>query len=365
MSANSERQGALWGVASIVLTASVIIVGLVYGQAFLVPVVIALLMATLIGAGADRLERLGAPHPLAMLGAVLIIGIAIVGVFEILASQTDAVIQAWPRYLNRLEALANQALAWLGPQISAKINEALRNLDLTQRIPGLVGSAGQLLASIALVTIYVGFLLAERGRLSGKIDRIFSSTEKTEQMRSAVADISESIRRYIWIKTIMSLLTGSVSYAVLKMLGVDFAETWALIIFLLNYIPSVGSALGVVFPALLALLQFDTTWQFLIIAVVLTTAQVVIGNIIEPAFMGRTLNLSPFVVIASLAFWGMIWGVVGAFLSVPLTTALVIICSHIPSYRWIAVLLSDDVRISADMGDPHEQDIAAQAKSKP
>lgn len=360
MTAKSERPAPLSSVTSIVLTAAAIIVGLVYGQPFLIPVVIALLIATLIGAGADRLERLGLHHSLAMIGAVSVIIIAIAGIFDVLASQADAVTQAWPRYLQRLENLANQALTFVGPEISGRITEALRNLELTRQIPGLVGSAGQFLASVALVAIYVGFLLAERGRLSGKIDRMFASTERTAQVHRAISDISESIRRYIWIKTIMGLLTGTVSYIVLKVLGVDFAETWALIIFLLNYIPSVGSALGVVFPALLALLQFETTWQFLIIAVVLSGAQIVIGNVIEPTFMGRTLNLSPFVVIASLAFWGMIWGVVGAFLSVPMTTALVIACSHIPSYRWIAVLLSSDGQIGTEDAEIEERDVASE-----
>lgn len=351
MTENSDRQISLSGIASVLLTSAIVILGLVYGQSFLIPVVIALLIATLIGAGADRLERLGLPSFLAMFTAVSIIAAAIAGIADILANQVDAVIQAWPRYLTRLETLANQALNWAGPNVSAKITQAFEKLDLTQLIPGIVGSAGDFLVSVLLVSIYVGFLLAERSKLSGKIGRLSANNKKAEQMRRAITDISESIRRYLWIKTIISLLTAAFGYTVLKMLGVDFAETWALLIFLLNYIPSVGSALAVVFPALLALVQFDTAWQFLVIAVMLSSAQIVIGNIIEPAFMGRTLNLSPFIVIASLAFWGMIWGVVGAFLSVPMTTALVIACSHVPSYRWIAVLLSDDGRISDHTGE--------------
>jgi AI-2 transport protein TqsA len=138
----------------------------------------------------------------------------------------------------------------------------------------------------------------------------------------------------------MSLATAAISFAVLKWLRVDFAETWALIVFLLNYIPSIGSTLAVVFPAILALVQFDSTWQFLLIVSTLTVTHFVIGNVIEPAYMGRTLNLSPFVVIASLVFWSMVWGVPGAFLSIPLTVAFVVVCSRIPSVRWIAVLLA-------------------------
>jgi len=93
------------------------------------------------------------------------------------------------------------------------------------------------------------------------------------------------------------------------------------------------------------LIQFDTVSQFLVIAILLSGAQFLIGNVLEPAIMGRTLNLSPFVVMVSLAFWGMIWGLVGAFLSVPLTAAIAIACSKVPSWRWVAVLLSENGRI--------------------
>jgi AI-2 transport protein TqsA len=331
-------------IAYILLTLAIIIVGLVYGRPFLIPIVIAALITVLIAAGADRLKRLWIPEPLATLGAILVLAAVIAVVFNILASQADSVAQVWPAYIQRLNAMTDQLLRWAGPRLASKINEAIANLDLTRQIPGLLGSAGGLVVGVALVTIYVGFLLFERSRMSGKIGLLFSSSEHAGEMQRAVTDIIESIRRYVWIKTIMSLLTSAVSYGVLRAIGVDFAETWALIIFLLNYIPSVGAIIGVLFPALVALVQFDTFLPFIVVAALLAAAQIIIGNIIEPSLMGRTLNLSPFVVMASLAFWAMIWGVVGAFLSVPLTTALIIVCSHIPSLSWIAILLSRDSR---------------------
>jgi predicted PurR-regulated permease PerM len=331
-------------VAFILLTLAIIVVGLVYGRPFLIPIVIAMLIAMLIGAGADRLKRLGLPEPLATLSALLVLVAGIVVVVNVLTAQADAVALAWPRYIERLNIVANQLLHWSGPQVASRITDAVANLDLMRQIPAVAGTAGGFVVNVALVTIYVGFLLAERHHMAGKIDLLFSNSEHAGEMRRAVSNISESIRRYLLIKTIMSLLTSGVSYAVLRTIGVDFAETWALIIFLLNYIPSIGAIVGVVFPALLALVQFDTLWQFLAIAALLASAQLIIGNIIEPSLMGRTLNLSPFVVIASLAFWAMIWGIVGAFLSVPLTTALIIICGHVPSLRWGAVLLSADSR---------------------
>ena len=245
MLAQSIDDSSIRRIAFILLTLAIIIVGLVYGRPFLIPIVIAILITILVGAGADRLKRVGLPEPLATLSALIILVCGIAVVFNVLASQADAVTLAWPRYIERLNIMADQLLRWAGPQIAGKVTEALANLDLMRQIPGVVGSAGGFLVNLVLVTIYVGFLLAERGRLSGKIDLFFNNTEHAGEMQRAAADIGDSIRRYLLIKTIMSLLTSATSYAVLKTIGVDFAETWALIIFLLNYIPSIGAIIGV------------------------------------------------------------------------------------------------------------------------
>jgi AI-2 transport protein TqsA len=157
--------------------------------------------------------------------------------------------------------------------------------------------------------------------------------------------ISGGIRRYIWIKTLISLLTGALSYAVLRGLGVDFAETWALLIFFLNYIPNIGSVVGVIFPTLLALVQFDTLVPFFSIAIGLTAIQLIIGNVVDPMLTGRSLNMSSFAIVLLLAFWGTIWGVVGMFLCVPIMMLMMIVCANVPSWRWVAVLLSKDGRI--------------------
>ena len=109
--------------------------------------------------------------------------------------------------------------------------------------------------------------------------------------------------------------------------------------------PTVGSLLGVIFPALLALVQFDTLGPFFVVTVGLGLAQFLIGSVFEPAVTGRTLNLSPFMVILSLTFWGALWGVPGMFLSVPLMVVTAIVCSHFAGLRWISVLLSSDGRL--------------------
>jgi AI-2 transport protein TqsA len=144
---------------------------------------------------------------------------------------------------------------------------------------------------------------------------------------------------------------------VLKIFGTDFAELLGLLAFVLNFIPVIGSVIAVVVPVVLSLMQFDTVLPALQIALLLAGVQFLIGNVVEPKMMGRTLNLSPFVIIVSLTFWTTIWGMVGAFLSVPITASAVILCRNIQPMRWLAILLSAD-------GIPEASDEPAEPKLK-
>ena len=135
-------------------------------------------------------------------------------------------------------------------------------------------------------------------------------------------------------------------------MDVDFAGFWAVIIFLLNYIPTIGSLLGILFPALLALVQFDTFVPFLIVTPSLAVIQVFIGNFLEPMMMGSSLNISPFATLVSLAVWGSIWGMPGMFLCVPITVIAMIIFAHFPRTRPITVMLSTDGRVAWGESEP-------------
>jgi len=133
-----------------------------------------------------------------------------------------------------------------------------------------------------------------------------------------------------------------ISYVGMTALGLDNALFWALVIFVLNYIPIVGGLLAVLFPVLFAIVQFDSLGQVGLLALILFGAQTIIGNTIQPKMMGDSMNLSALVVILALSVWGALWGGVGAFLSAPLTVIIMIILAQFPTTRWIAVLLSAD-----------------------
>jgi predicted PurR-regulated permease PerM len=142
-----------------------------------------------------------------------------------------------------------------------------------------------------------------------------------------------------------SSLTGILSYIFLRIVEVDFAGVWALLIFLLNFIPTVGSIIATIFPALIALAQSDGYALFLLVLVGIGVLQVCIGNILEPRLMGSSFNLSPIVILLNLALWGYIWNIPGMFLCVPFLIIITIVLSHFPQTRVIAVILSSDGRL--------------------
>lgn len=329
------------------VTVAIILWGLSSGRAYLVPIAIALVLFSLLAALIDWITRLRfgewrVPRPVATVIGLLVIGYALFLMMWVLSAQVEAVIAASPRYIARMEALISQAAEFLGRDIADDLQKALSEINLTARIPGLVGSAGATVTTITLIILYMGFMFVERGAFQTKLDRLFPEKDQAEQVRRIIVSISQSVQRYFSIKLFVSALTGLAAYAVMKPMGLDFAETWALLAVLLNFIPNIGSAIATILPAVVALVQFETLGPFMVIALGVGSIQLTIGNFVEPALMGRTLNLSPLVIILSLTFWAFVWGIVGMFLSVPIMVIALIVCSHIPTWRPVALILSRD-----------------------
>ena len=333
---------AAWGIIAVVTVAL-----LVVGKALLVPIAIAILVWVLLGAIKSMLlraapDRLRIPGWLANILAILLIGGATYLSIGLIASQSDELASAIPIYQANFAALFAGVKAFLDVGELPTTESLLSQLDLAAVLSWVGDSVTALMSDVILIAIYVGFLLAEEHVLPKKIERLHRNPEKAARVAAIATEIGESVQRYIGMKTVISLLTGLVSYAILALVGVDFAAVWALLVFFLNFIPTIGSMLAVAFPALLTLIQFDTVWPFLLVAFGLGGAQFVIGNIIEPTFMGKSLNLSSLMILLSLSFWGLIWGLPGMFLSVPLMVMTGIICAQFQKLRWIAVILSVD-----------------------
>jgi len=346
----SRHNESLRNAGLAIIAVGVVLAGLVYGRTFLLPLAISILVWNLLEAMIDRFAsiRIGefqVPRWLAAILGILLVLLGFYLVVSIILGQVDAVMAAWPRYVARLESIAADLTQWLGAEQSAKLRQAIAGIDLKGRLPGAFASAQAFVVTLLLIVAYVGFLFVESGYMSQKVVAMFPDPARAAEARNVLAAMSASVRRYISVKTGVSALTAVLAYAVMRWLGIDFAATWALLIFFLNYIPNIGSIIGVALPALVALVQFETLGPFLILVVSLTAINLAIGSALEPMLMGHTLYLSPLAILLSLAFWGTIWGIIGMFLSVPIMVLVMIVCAHVPGWRWVAVLLSKDGRV--------------------
>ena len=333
-----------------VIAFGVVVAGLVLGRSLLIPLAVAILLWNLLEAMIQVFARLSIgsyamPRSLATVLGIATVALGFYLILSILLGQADAIAVAWPRYVARFESIVSDLTQWLGPEAAAKLKNAAAAIDISSRIPRLIASTQSIVVSFLLVVAYIGFLFVERGHLSKKLEAMFPDARRAQKTSELFGTISQSVQRYLWIKTVVSFATSVLCYAVLRWIGVDFAETWALLIFVLNFIPNIGSIIAVAFPALLALVQFETPGPFIILVLSLTAIQFVVGSVLEPMLMGNTLNMSPLAIILGLAFWGTIWGIVGMFLSVPIMVMVMIVCAHVPSWRWVAILLSKDGQV--------------------
>ncbi len=262
------------------------------------------------------------------------------GVVELITANIADVVQEAPRYQKNLEALVLKTTLALKIEDQFTISELLKYINLTDMASSLAKTFTGLAGKTFIVLVYVCFLLYEQRTFDQKISYMISDDNKEKNIRRILKAIDGKIQLYIWVKTLMSALTGGLSYLVMKWVGVDFAEFWGLIIFFLNFIPTIGSLMGIIFPALLTLIQFDTPYEFIVVSAGLSAIQISIGNGLDPKMMGSSLNLSPLVILLSLATWGTIWGIPGMFLSIPIMVIINISLAQFPKTRPIAVMLS-------------------------
>ncbi len=331
-------------VAAWLVSIALIIVLIVVGKSFLIPIFLALFIWYLVNAIDSLLRRMPfldrVPSFLTLSFSLAAIGYGLYNVGDLIVDTVNDFILTAGNYTDRINAQIKtfyQLLRLTDPP-------TLEEIDVLQRLSDnalfLLNSLTATAKNFFLVLIYVIFMLLEQGAFKKKMSALGLSQLQAERLTSVLNQINWAMRTYLGVKTFTSLLTAFLSYFVLFALGLDYALFWAFLIFLFNYIPSIGSIVATFLPALLALLQFDGISAFLIIALGVSAIQVAVGNILEPRLMGSNLNISPLVVILSLFLWAMLWGVVGMLLCVPITVAIVIICAQFPSTRYVAILLS-------------------------
>lgn len=333
------------------IIATLIVLGLYAGANFLIPLAMALLVNVLIIALSDRVTALThAPVWLANVAGVTVVLAGLFMIMYVLGSQATQFARSVSTYENQFDGAVERITGLVGNDVTSFIRDNLVSIDMTYVARLLLGSATSLLNQFFLISLYVAFLMAERLAFRRKIQLAAGDPKTGADFATMLDAISISLQRYVGVKTLISLITAGISYFVFRVLGLEYAETWAVLTFALNFIPSIGSIIAVFFPAMIALVQFDTIVPFLIILFGCGTLQFLIGNFLDPAMLGRSLNMSTFLVILALTFWTTVWGLIGAFLSVPLTVCILIVFSHIPALRPVAILMSLDGQLGEEDG---------------
>jgi AI-2 transport protein TqsA len=321
------------------------------GQSLLLPLVIAGAVAYLINILTHaicklQLGGLALPRPLALLVAIAVILASSSLLIELITVNIASVIKVAPEYQQNLERWIYKSYGLFGIEEAPNIQEILNEIDFRSYLQDFGGTVRSLISRTGIIILYLIFLLLEQRTFPAKLRGLITNPDRLEDVSVLIGKIRSDIRTYIGIKVLTSAATGLLSYLVLHLVGVDFASFWAVLIFFLNFVPTIGSIVATTFPSVLALVQFDTLGPFVVTASVLTGLQFTIGSLLEPRFMGNRLNLSPIVILLSLGLWGAIWGIPGMFLCVPITVVIVIIFSYFPETRPVAVLLSGTGELS-------------------
>lgn len=238
------------------------------------------------------------------------------------------------------------------PTLGQDIDARLADINYDTIIGSTINSITTFLGDFILVIIYLAFLLLEEVVTPQKKKLIFENLGGSGESSQELLDkIGNSISKYLSVKVFTSFITGFLSFIVLRIIGIELAGLWAFLIFLLNFIPSIGSMIATLFPSLFSIVQYGEFSTFLVVFIAIGAIQLLVGNVIEPNIMGDTLNISPLVIIVGLAFWGALWGIIGMLLSAPITAIMIIILSQFPTTKNLAILMSHKGNVSVELDD--------------
>jgi AI-2 transport protein TqsA len=317
----------------------IVIAGMRSAQSILVPFLLSIFISIICGPMLLWFRKKGLSTGLALLA--VIISVLTIGVLigALVGTSIQDFSQSLPFYQERLTSQMASLVSFLG-SYGVEISD---NLIFEYIDPGaamglasnMLSGLGNMLSNTFLILLTVIFILLEASSFPSKMHSAFGSKNNSlENFDKFIVKVNS----YMVIKTWVSLATGALVTIWLAILGVDFPLLWGVLAFLFNYVPNIGSIIAAVPAILLALVQHGSSTA-LLAAAGYATFNIVIGNVVEPRFLGRGLGLSTLVVFLSLIFWGWVLGPVGMFLSIPLTMTVKIALSTNEGTQWVSLLL--------------------------
>ena len=324
----------------------IIVAALFYGKAFLIPLIFAFIFWILIRRMKETLNRIRVidkyvPNWIKNIFLTVFIFSLIYFIGSIISSNITRMIGRYDVYQTNFTSLVYKINDTFGIEFDTFLKNTDVRLLLSNLVHPIVTVLTSMVGNVFLVLIYMLFLFLEETNFNSKLRLVFTTEKNHHRISGILRELEDSISDYLGVKTFVSFITGALSAIALSIIGVDAPVFWGLIIFLLNYIPTVGSLIATLFPVAFCLLQFPEITPAILTLIIVGTIQVIVGNVVEPKLVGNSMNLSALVTILSLSLWGIIWGITGMILSVPITVIMVIIFSKFEQTKGIAIMLSD------------------------
>ena len=283
---------------------------------------------------------------------LVIIIILMIASTLLISSAANSLVTGFPRYQANLILRMQNAISSFD-DFSARFDLAMGEgfgYDLTQLLsPGgfsISGAISNLMATTVdiswnfiLIIIFLMFIVAQDGSLAKRLNTVLSEYDR-KRTETTLGNIQQQIQRYLLTKTVISLCTAIVGMILMIMYGVDFVLVCGILLFVMNFIPNIGSIIASGIPILISFLQSGLDFRTLSFAVLIIATQMLFGNVLEPKIQGENLNLSPIMVLVSLIFWGWVWGIVGMVLAVPITSAINIILIQIDEKNLVSAIIS-------------------------
>jgi AI-2 transport protein TqsA len=294
------------------------------------------------------------PRLLALVASTLVLVAAFFAFASLVAWGFGRVARWVIANISRFQGLYDRMAAWLEEQGIAIASLWADHFNvgwLLGLMQKLTSQANTTLSFWVVVLVYVILGLLEVDGTARKIEALPNRTA-VHVLKEGSAQAGARIRRYMAVRTLMSLLTGALVWIFAVAFGLPLAREWGVIAFALNYIPFIGPFIATLFPTLLAMVEFESWKAVVAIFVGLNVIQSVVGSYVEPRLSGTALSMSPFLVLFSIFLWTFLWGLSGTFIGVPITVAVLTFCAHHPDARWLAVLLGSPDDKGTDVIEP-------------
>ncbi|CAN5118256.1 AI-2E family transporter [soil metagenome] len=299
-------------------------------------------------------EKTPLPHRWAGIAALLLVVLVFAGSIWIIVNGAAGFFgQASGVSANigpRVDQILRDGSALFGIAKPPTLNDVIAGLDIRSYLTSAALQAQGVASGAFFVLVYLGFLLASQGGFRRKLVAMFPEHAQRDEAMAVFQRVRGGVEGYIWVQSVTGVMICAVAWILMKAVGLQNAEFWTFVIFIVAFIPVLGGAIAGLAPPLFALVQFPTYWQAIVLLIGLQAVLFIVGNMIQPRMQGDNQNIDAVAVLLSLALFGKMWGVVGMFLSTPLAVMAMAILAEFKGSMWMAVLLSGDGAPYADEG---------------